>query len=240
LTSNLVDADRRPRVIIGARGGIDDFSLCAAIEQAGMSATVANSTLQVRRLLYRRCYHLLIVDAVVAPEEAIRLCDQLRDREMVPILLIVPPDLIVSAFDAGADDCMSLPLSLPELLARIKNLLRCAFHSTIRPRVFELTFAQFRLNLPERALWTANGEMVRLTAAEFDLLLTFCRNPGRLLSRDELLASTHTGLAGPVTRSIDVHISRLRRKIEKDPQRPCLVKTVRLGGYMLAAEVTAR
>lgn len=230
-------------MIIGARGGIDDFSLCAAIEQAGMSATVANSTLQVRRLLYRRCYHLVIVDAVVAPEEAIRFCDQLRDREMVPILLIVPPchpDLIVSAFDAGADDCMSLPLSLPELLARIRNLLRGAFHSTIRPRVLELTFAQFRLNLPERALWTANGEMIRLTAAEFDLLLTFCRNPGRLLSRDELLASTHTGIAGPVTRSIDVHISRLRRKIEKDPQQPSLVKTVRLGGYMLAAEVTAR
>ena len=76
-----------------------------------------------------------------------------------------------------------------------------------------------------------------MTTHEFDLLLAFCRNPGRVLTREQLLALTHAGLAGPVERSIDVHISRLRQKIEKDVRDPLLLKTVRMGGYMFTAKV---
>ena len=76
-----------------------------------------------------------------------------------------------------------------------------------------------------------------MTTHEFELLLAFCRNSHRILTRDQLLAVTHAGLAGPVERSIDVHVSRLRQKIEKDPRDPMLIKTVRLGGYTFTAQV---
>ncbi len=76
-----------------------------------------------------------------------------------------------------------------------------------------------------------------MTTTEFDLLLTFCRNPGRILTREDLLSTTHAGLAGPVERSIDVHVSRLRQKIETDPKSPQFIQTVRLGGYLFTPRV---
>ena len=76
-----------------------------------------------------------------------------------------------------------------------------------------------------------------MTTAEFDLLLAFCHNPGRVITRDELLSLTHAGLAGPIERSVDVHVSRIRQKIEPDPKNPVLLKTVRLGGYVFTAAV---
>jgi len=76
-----------------------------------------------------------------------------------------------------------------------------------------------------------------MTSAEFDLLLAFCRNPNRVVSREQLLELTHSGLAGPIERSIDVHVSRVRLKIESDPHNPVLIKTVRLGGYIFTPRV---
>jgi two-component system OmpR family response regulator len=78
---------------------------------------------------------------------------------------------------------------------------------------------------------------VATTSAEFDLLLAFCRNPGKVLSREQLLDLTYAGIAGPIERSIDVHISRIRQKIESDPRDPTLIKTVRLGGYIFTPTV---
>lgn len=76
-----------------------------------------------------------------------------------------------------------------------------------------------------------------MTTAEFDVLLAFCQNPGKILRRDELLGFTHAGIAGPVERSIDVHVSRIRQKIEPDACEPKLIKTVRLAGYLFTANV---
>ncbi|MDM9621893.1 MULTISPECIES: response regulator transcription factor [unclassified Rhizobium] len=234
----------RPRVIIADLRGVDVLALHEAIVQAGMSATIASSRLQLRRRLYRQRYNLLVVDAVLSSEDAICFCGQVRSTETVPILLLLPPnrpDLVVSALSVGADDCMPAPVSLPEFIARIKSLLRrSGYANALLQQVTEIGFSGFRLNPGERVLRGPDGQIINLTAAEFDLMLTFCRNPGRLMRRDELLASTYVGVAGPVARSIDVHISRLRRKIEIDPQRPKLLKTVRLGGYLLTAKVTTR
>jgi len=78
---------------------------------------------------------------------------------------------------------------------------------------------------------------VALTSVEFDLLFAFCRNPGRILSRDQLIESVHGGRAGQIDRSIDVHVSRIRQKVEANPQYPTLIKTVRLGGYIFTPDV---
>lgn len=88
-----------------------------------------------------------------------------------------------------------------------------------------------------RQLHDPSNARVSLTTTEFDLLLALCRNAGRILTREELLSLTHAGLAGPIDRSIDVHISRLRQKIEQNPKEPVLLQTVRLGGYMFTAAV---
>ncbi|MBD9452611.1 response regulator transcription factor [Rhizobium sp. RHZ02] len=209
-----------------------------------MAVSVVHSILQLRRHLYRSQYDAVIVDAVSSPNEAIDFCRQIRTSSAIPIFLVVEPfkaDLIVLALEAGADDCMSPPVSIPEFVARINNLLRRASHARIpthrQPLAF--TFAGFRLSVLERQLWGPDCQIVDLTSAEFDLLLALCRNPGRLMRREELLTSTHAGVAGPVTRSIDVHISRLRQKIEHDPPNPRLLKTVRLGGYVFTADVMA-
>jgi two-component system OmpR family response regulator len=77
-----------------------------------------------------------------------------------------------------------------------------------------------------------------MTTVEFDLLVVLCQNPGRILSRDQLVELTHGRLAGPLERSIDVHISRIRQKIEPDPRDPTLIKTVRLGGYIFTPLVS--
>jgi two-component system OmpR family response regulator len=78
---------------------------------------------------------------------------------------------------------------------------------------------------------------VSLTTAEFDVLLVFCRNPRQIMSRQEILVRTHAGSAGPVERSIDVHVSRVRQKIEPNYKDPTFIKTVRLGGYIFTPEV---
>lgn len=106
-------------------------------------------------------------------------------------------------------------------------------------RLRPLRFDGWRLDPLRRQLHDPRNTRISLTTAEFDLLLAFCRNPGRVLSREELLTLTHAGLAGPVERSVDVHVSRIREKIETDPHEPALLKTVRLGGYMFTARVEA-
>jgi two-component system OmpR family response regulator len=101
----------------------------------------------------------------------------------------------------------------------------------------KLRFDGWQLDPMRRQLHDPSHARVALTTTELDLLLAFCRNPGRVITREELLSLTHSGLAGPIERSIDVHISRLRQKIEANPREPALLQTVRLGGYMFTAKV---
>ena len=126
------------------------------------------------------------------------------------------------------------------MLARIRAVLRRCETEEDRagdgaPKTH--AFAGHRLDVLARRLENAEGAEVALTGAEFDLLLVLVERPGRVLSRDRLLDLTQGRAAGPFERSIDILISRIRRKIEADPHHPEIVKTVRSGGYLFAAEV---
>jgi two-component system OmpR family response regulator len=101
-----------------------------------------------------------------------------------------------------------------------------------------LEFAGWRLDVTHRLLYSAKNAVVPLRAGEFELLLAFAERPQRVLSRDQLLDLSRGRSANAFDRSIDVQVSRLRRKIEPDPKEPALIKTVRSGGYILAANVT--
>jgi len=105
-------------------------------------------------------------------------------------------------------------------------------------RVTAMTFAGWRIDSGLRQLHSPQGVRIGLTSAEFDLLLVLCQHPRRVLSRDELLDLTQGRSAAPFDRSIDVLISRIRQKLERDPRDPELIKTVRLGGYVFTPEVT--
>ena len=93
------------------------------------------------------------------------------------------------------------------------------------------------LDVVRRCLRAPDGAPVELTAGEYGLLLAFLEHPGRVLNRDQILDLTRGREAGPFDRSVDIQVSRLRRKIEDDPKRPALIKTVRSGGYVFAGEV---
>jgi DNA-binding winged helix-turn-helix (wHTH) protein/CheY-like chemotaxis protein len=137
----------------------------------------------------------------------------------------------------GADDYVTKPFNSRELVARIRTVLRRAQGAVAAPiehlKVYR--FAGWVVSARDRELINPEGARVSTTSAEFDLLVALCQNPGAILSREQLLELTHGGSAGPIERTIDVHISRIRQKMEPNPREPTFIKTVRLGGYMFTA-----
>jgi two-component system OmpR family response regulator len=146
----------------------------------------------------------------------------------------------IVGLEMGADDYLAKPFNPRELLARINAVLRRQAAAKVATEgASELVFAGWRIDLRLRQLRNPDGARVAMTSAEFDLLQTFCERPGRVLSRDSLLDLTQGRNAGSFERSIDVLVSRIRRKIEPDPQEATLIKTVRSGGYLFTPTVRA-
>jgi two-component system, OmpR family, response regulator len=198
----------------------------------------------IRAALASRGADLLILDSSVAPEaDALLLCREFRLISSVAIIILTRSqdhEYRIQALEAGADDCFPRELELREFKARVSSLLRrAAFGAGVLSKASVLRFAGWSLDPHQRVLTDPHGQDIALTAAEFDLLWAFCRNSGKTLSRKTLLTFTNVGFAGPVERSIDVHVSRLRAKIEADPHRPVFLRTVRLGGYVFTPRVEA-
>jgi two-component system OmpR family response regulator len=139
----------------------------------------------------------------------------------------------------GADDYLPKPFSERELLARIRAVLRrtSAVWPQTQNKTSVVSFAGWRLDLVSRRLWSPDGLRVPLTGGEYDLLAAFCEHPCRVLTRDQLLDLTHGRAAAAFERSIDIQVSRLRKKIEADPKDPVFIQTVRTGGYIFTPEV---
>jgi two-component system OmpR family response regulator len=160
-----------------------------------------------------------------------------------PILMLTArgedTDRIVG-LEIGADDYLSKPFNPRELLARIRAVLRRSGERAARaPQAKLRVFAGWRLDTLRRELRRPDGTLVPMTDTEFDLLCVFADNAQRVLSRDQLLDRLRGRQAQAFDRSIDVAVMRLRRKVEVDPARPDLIRTVRNGGYMFTAAVEA-
>ncbi|MGA2043425.1 MAG: response regulator transcription factor [Roseiarcus sp.] len=231
-----------PRILL-----VEDDSAIAAmlgesLAEAGMSVEAVGSGAEMDLALRRAAVDLILLDVLLPGEDGLSICRRLRASTAVPIIMVTAlgheVDRIIG-LEIGADDYVAKPFNSRELIARIRALLRRARPAAARGGVRSFRFAGWRLYPAERQLTSAEGVRVTTTSAEFDLLLAFCQNPGRILSRDQLLDLTHGGLAGPIERSVDVHVSRIRQKIEPDPRDPTLIKTVRLGGYVFTPEVEA-
>jgi len=168
-----------------------------------------------------------------------------RADSQVPIIMLTARgedvDRIVG-LEMGADDYLPKPFNPRELLARINAVLRrqaAANTASSIEGASTLAFEGWRIDLRLRELRNPEGARVAMTSAEFDLLRTFCERPGRVLSRDSLLDLTQGRATGSFERSIDVLVSRIRRKIEPNPQDPTIIKTVRSGGYLFTPRTEA-
>jgi two-component system, OmpR family, response regulator len=186
---------------------------------------------------------LVILDITMPGEDGLSLCRRLRVAGTTPIIMLTAMgteiDRIVG-LEMGADDYLPKPFNPAELLARIRAILR-RFQSPARAsapgadRVY--AFAGWRLDVVRRRLHAPTGVLVDLRAAEFALLAAFVEQPLHVFTRSQLLDLTQ-GAGTTPERNIDVHVGRLRRRIEVDPEQPDFIKTVRGEGYLFAAPVT--
>jgi two-component system OmpR family response regulator len=187
---------------------------------------------------------LIILDVMMPREDGLSICRRLRASGTIPIIMLTAADTEtdrVVGLEMGADDYLSKPFSTRELLARVRAVLRRASMPTAGSaagsgRIFE--FAGWRLDVTRRQLYSPARALVDLRAAEFDLLLALVERPKHVLNRDQLLDLARGRSANAFDRSIDVHISRLRHRMEINPKDPLLIKTARSGGYVFTAAVT--
>lgn len=227
----------------------DDQEICALLErfftQQGYRTTTVGDGAAMRAAIEAGGIDLVILDLMLPGEDGLSLCRFLRHAARLPIIMLTAMggevDRVVG-LEMGADDYLAKPFSTRELLARVKAVLR----RSAPPAGTEtdgghtrdvLTFNGWRLDSGRRQLRSEDGMLVEMTGGEFDLLMAFLTNSQRVLTRDQLLDLARGRVAGPFDRTIYVQVGRLRRKLERDPKNPELIKTVRGGGYVLTAEV---
>jgi two-component system OmpR family response regulator len=185
----------------------------------------------------------VVLDVMMPGEDGLSICRRLRARGDVPVLMVTAKgediDRIVG-LEVGADDYLPKPFHPRELVARARAILRrtrLAHRAAEAPTREVYGFAGWTLDAASRALTDAAGRPVVLTGAEFDLLLVLLTHPQRVLNRDQLLDWTRGRSAQPYDRTIDVQLSRLRRKLQDDPADPSIIRTVRGGGYLFGPAV---
>lgn len=204
----------------------------------GFQVSTAGDAASFRRLHAERPADLVLLDINMPGEDGLSLARWLRARSKVGIVMLTAAGEVIDrvvGLEIGADDYIQKPFDLRELRARVRTVLRRLGDGAPAADPAEVVrFGATYLNLAARKLFDAAGAEIALTAMEFDLLATFARNPDRVLSRDQLLDQAHHGSWDPFDRSIDIRIARLRRKIETDPARPEVIKTVRGAGYLFS------
>lgn len=214
------------------------------LQKHGFRVSAADNARAMDKILADARIDLMVLDIMLPGEDGLSICRRIRVESAMPVIMLTAsgePTARVVGLEMGADDYIPKPFDPHELLARIKAVLRRA---NAMPTVMQaaapavMRFSGWQLNSVARELINPENSRVILTSAEFELLTAFCRHPQRTLTRDQLLDLTQGRAGAPLDRSIDILVSRIRRKIERDPRFPDLIKTVRSGGYIFTPEVT--
>lgn len=217
----------------------------------GLRVSTAADGREMAAVLDDGAIDLIVLDLMLPGEDGLTLTRNLRANRSnqgrdIPIVMLTAmgeeTDRIIG-LEMGADDYLAKPFNPRELLARIKAVLRRSEALPAKTTVTEgedggLCFGGWTLNIHSRVLTNPEGEGVTISGGEFELLQAFVTHPGRVLNRDQLLDMARGRDAQPFDRSVDVQVSRLRKKIEPDAKNPTLIKTVRGGGYIFTPSVT--
>jgi two-component system, OmpR family, response regulator len=215
------------------------------LEGQGLQVTPVADGRSMARTLAERAVDLIILDLKLSNEDGLDLMRGFTREREVPIIVLTgyrrdETDRVVG-LELGADDYMTKPFGLRELLARVRAVIRRSERGECRLRRQErrvrYCFAGWELEMRTRRLISPSGNAVPLTAGEFNLLIAFLRSPQQILTREQLLVASHVHDEEVYDRSIDVQILRLRRKLETDPREPRLITTERGAGYVFAAPV---
>ena len=237
--------DIRPHLLV-----IDDDHeirdlLTRFMEKNGFRITAVRDAREARRAWTRGAFQLVVLDLMLPGESGLDLARWLRDQEDVPIVMLSAmgedTDRIIG-LELGADDYIAKPFNPRELMARIRAVMRRATDTQDSPTSGEriarpLRFAGWTLEPARRRLLNPEGVEVPLTGGEYDLLFALLERANRVLTRDMLLDLLRGRQARPFDRAIDVAVRRLRRKLDDQGGGAQQIKTVRGGGYVLAATV---
>jgi DNA-binding response OmpR family regulator len=220
--------------------------LRAGLEAEGFAVVEAGTGAEAQAQLEGKRISLVTLDLKLGGEDGLRLARELRAKRNTPIVMITgkgdPIDRVVG-LELGADDYIAKPFLMREVIARIRAVLRRYVQSEdveraqTEPDDMRFSFDGWTIDMRRREVRDPEQKSCDLTTAEFNLLATLVRRPGRVLSRDELMDLLKGHDWTPIDRSIDALVARLRRKIEPDSERPRLVKTVRGVGYAFAGSV---
>lgn len=228
----VVEDDGEMRALIAKFLRQNGYRVTGVRDGREMWETLANATID-----------LVLLDIMLPGQSGLDLTRALRARMQVPIIMVTArgdeTDRVLG-LELGADDYIPKPFSRPELLARIRAVLRRA--QTIGQRSSEaiggrIQFAGWTLDTRRRELTAPDGVAVDLSGGEYDMLIAFCEHPQRVLTRDQLLELARNRSSDSIDRSVDVMVSRLRRKVEPTTESPAIIKTVRGAGYMFIPSV---
>jgi len=219
----------------------DDEDLRALIAKYlvdhGFKVALAGDGKEMDKVLASEKVDLVVLDVNLPGEDGFSICLRLRNAGSPPVVMVTSrgedTDRILG-IEFGADDYLVKPFIPRELLARIGAVLRRSMpEQGADEAIQKYLFAGFILDVFARRLFGPSGARVILTSAEFEMLLTLCKRPGQVFSRDQLKSAATTD------RSVDITISRIRQKIEKDPRNPVMIQTVRSAGYVFTTKVNA-
>jgi two-component system OmpR family response regulator len=216
-----------------------------ALVKEGFRVSTAADGRSMRKVLADGRIDLVLLDLMLPGEDGLAICRALRSESDVPIIMLTAKgDEIdrVIGLEMGADDYLPKPFGSRELVSRIRAVLRrsrplsATMETSQVPKRYR--FDRWALDLATRDLLREDGVVVPLSTGEYDLLLALVERPQRTLSRDQLLDLARGRAASAFDRSVDTQVSRLRKKIERDPGDPQIIKTVWGGGYVFTSAVS--
>jgi DNA-binding response OmpR family regulator len=215
-------------------------------EQEGYRVAAASDGAAMRGHLAVNGVDIILLDVVMPGDDGLTLAREIRAHSDVGIIMLTGRDEMldrVVGLEVGADDYIAKPFHLREVLARVKSVLRRRKPSSdpVAPHPAQdadtIRFDGWILDIGRRQLAAPGGAEIPLTTGEFDLLATLAKQPGRVFDRDTLMDITRGRTWEAFDRTIDAQIARLRKKVEADPQRPALIKSVRGVGYVFTGKL---
>lgn len=210
-------------------------SVAFLLEKEGFQVRQENDGLKGVKAFETDNADLILLDLMLPGLDGLEVCKQIRKSSNVPIIMLTAKDTEldkVLGLELGADDYITKPFSGRELTARVKAILRRVSEPVANPEVSEIGVVKID---PVQHRVTVRGVEIRLPLKEFDLLHYLSQNPGRVLTRNQLIDRIWGSDYFGDTKTLDVHIKRIRAKIEKDPANPEIIETIRGLGYKFSA-----